>query len=213
MGEDFLISPPWDTHTLVCNTYCQSERENKRRRQRERGFFFFFFFSIWALKPEQLEVSSDEHWMLRVLKNWHIQQQFLCVCLLLSDSVRNVNECIPNRWIAYWKGGEERAKESMDDISYRKGRLQGVEMSLFTCEGHVRIKANSCETPPHLHLPLPFLPSLSCRCPSKIISKNKRCCLMVPYFPTWNDCPNVTNTKMFHNLPHGDCSFVKLTTK
>lgn len=74
MGEDFLISAPWDTRTLVCNTYCQSQRENKRQRQGEGEFF-----SVWALKPEQLKVSSDENWMLRDLKNWHIQQQFLYV--------------------------------------------------------------------------------------------------------------------------------------
>lgn len=58
MGEDFLILPPWDTHThtLVCNTYCRSELENKRQRQRES---FFFLFGLRILSDSGCQVRTQ----------------------------------------------------------------------------------------------------------------------------------------------------------
>lgn len=58
IGEDFLISPPWDTHTLVCNTYCRSEWENKSPRQRER--FIFCCSEHWKLSNLGCRVLNAE---------------------------------------------------------------------------------------------------------------------------------------------------------
>lgn len=142
MGEDFLISPPWDTHTLVCNTYCQSERENKRRRQRE-GFFFCFFF-CWSI----------ETWATRGVKWWTLNAPSLeklahtaTISLCVSAPERQCEECkwaytkpldclLKGRWgkgerVNGWYKLQKRTFERCWNVSFHMWRPR-VHQSEFT---------------------------------------------------------------------------------
>ena len=73
MGEDFLILPPWDTHTHISMQHLLLQRT----REWEADTKMDIFPSVCAWKKNHhLRVSSDKHWILRVLKNSGSQELF-----------------------------------------------------------------------------------------------------------------------------------------
>lgn len=94
MGEDFLILPPWDTHThtLVCNTYCWSERGRDRHKD---GHFSL------CLSMEKMSISGCQARNTEYSGSWKpvAHRNFSTVCFCESESSLNSKTPVLRDWM------------------------------------------------------------------------------------------------------------------
>lgn len=190
-------------------------RERIRDEDRERGFFLLFFFSL-----------SIETWATRGVKWWTLNAPSLeklahtaTISLCVSAPERQCEECkwaytkpldclLKGRWgkgerVNGWYKLQKRTFERCWNVSFHMWRPR-VHQSEFMW--HATSPASLSLSPPPA---VSFLPlSLKNHLEEQKVSNVWRCltfqCEMFV---------QMSNTKMFHNLPHGNCSFVKLTRK